>query len=159
MPSETCLSVIVLETTVRFFLRSPLVGDLCLEAQQRYFSYRAIVVAIVSQNLFVLVFMGYCTIVARYVAKWGIAQMCQCKTTCREGIAPFWVCASLPENVSRDMGYRSDSIAISRDMGPLRICGNGRRRRRSSKDGSGLPPPPQNSVEPLGFCRKVMWKV
>ena len=30
-----------------------------LEAQQRYFSYRAILVAIVSQNFFVLVFMGY----------------------------------------------------------------------------------------------------
>ena len=45
-----------------------------LEAQQRYFSYRAILVAIVSQNSFVLVLMGYRTI----------------------------------------------SIAISRDMGPLR---------------------------------------
>ena len=28
--------------------------------------------------------------------------------------------ANLPEKVSRDMGYHSDSIAISRDMGPLR---------------------------------------
>ena len=27
--------------------------------------------------------------------------------------------ANLPEKVSRDMGYRSDSIAVSRDMGPL----------------------------------------
>ena len=51
-----------------------------LEAQQRYFSYRAILVAIVSQNFFVLVFMGYRTIIARYVAKWGIAQVCLCKT-------------------------------------------------------------------------------
>ena len=50
-----------------------------LEAQQRYFSYRAILAAIVSQNLFVLVFMGYRTIIARYVAKWGIAQMRLCK--------------------------------------------------------------------------------
>ena len=32
-----------------------------LEAQQRYFSYRAILVAIVLQNSFVLVFMGYRT--------------------------------------------------------------------------------------------------
>ena len=53
---------------------------MCLEAQQRYFSYRAIVVAIVSQNSFVLVFLGYRTIIARYVAKWGIAQMCLCET-------------------------------------------------------------------------------
>ena len=43
-----------------------------LEAQQRYFSYRARLVAIVSQNYFVLVIMGYRTIVTRYVAKWGI---------------------------------------------------------------------------------------
>ena len=50
-----------------------------LEAQQRYFSYRAILVAIVSQNFSVLVFMGYRTTIARYVAKWGIAQMCLCK--------------------------------------------------------------------------------
>ena len=32
-----------------------------LEAQQRYFSYRAILVAIVSQNSLLLVFMGYRT--------------------------------------------------------------------------------------------------
>ena len=92
-----------------------------LEAQQRYFSYRAILVAIVSQNVFVLVFMGYRTIIARYVAKWGIAQMCLCKTKYQgEGLAPFWGAPNLPEKVSRDMGYRSDSSAISRDMGPLR---------------------------------------
>ena len=42
-----------------------------VEAQQRYFSYRAILVAIVSLNSLVLVFMGYRTIIARYVAKWG----------------------------------------------------------------------------------------
>ena len=58
-----------------------------LEAQQRYFSYRAILVAIVSQNSFVLVFMGYRTIIARYVAKWGIARMCQCKIKCRGGVS------------------------------------------------------------------------
>ena len=56
-----------------------------LEAQQRYFSYRAMFVAIVSQNSFVLVLMGYRTIIARYVAKWGIAQMCLCKTKCQGG--------------------------------------------------------------------------
>ena len=57
----------------------PAFGVPSLEAQQRYFSYRAILAAIVSQNFFVLVFMGYRTIIARYVAKWGIAQMCLCK--------------------------------------------------------------------------------
>ena len=58
-----------------------------LEAQQRYFSYRAILVAIVSQNSLVLVFMGYRTIIARYVAKWGIAQMCLCETKYQEGVS------------------------------------------------------------------------
>ena len=41
----------------------------------------------------------------------------------RGGIAPFWGSANLPKKVSRDMGYRNDSIAISRDMGPLRSWG------------------------------------
>ena len=54
-----------------------------LEAQERYFSYRAMLVAIVSQNYFVLVFVGYRTIIARYVAKWGIAQMCLCESKCQ----------------------------------------------------------------------------
>ena len=61
-----------------------------LEAQQRYFSYRAILVAIVSQTSFVLVFMGYRTIIARYVAKWGIAQMHLCETKYPGGVShPF----------------------------------------------------------------------
>ena len=38
------------------------------------------------------------------------------------GISPFWGDANLPPKVSRDMGYRSDSIAVSRDMGPLSQC-------------------------------------
>ena len=42
-------------------------------------SYRAILVAIVSQNSFVLVSMGYRTLIARYVANWDIAQMCLCE--------------------------------------------------------------------------------
>ena len=56
-----------------------------LEAQQRYFSYPAIHVAIVSQNSFVLGFMGYHTIIAQYSAIWGIAQMCLCETKCTGG--------------------------------------------------------------------------
>ena len=91
-----------------------------LEAQQRYFSYRAILVAIVSRNSSVLVFMVYRTSIARYVTKRGIAQMYLWESKYETGgIAPFWGKANVPENVSRDMGYHSDSIAISRDMGPL----------------------------------------
>ena len=37
----------------------------------------------------------------------------------RGGIAPFGGSVNLPQKVLRDMGYRSDSIAIPRDMGPL----------------------------------------
>ena len=67
----------------------PFIGifAVALEAQQRYFSYRAILVAIVSQNFFVLVFMGYRTVIARYVAKWGIARMCLCKIKYQGGVS------------------------------------------------------------------------
>ena len=40
---------------------------------------------IVSQNSSMLVFVGYRAIIARYVAKWGIAQMCPCKTKYQGG--------------------------------------------------------------------------
>ena len=60
---------------------------LFLEAQQRYFSYRAILVAIVSRNSFVLVCVGYRTIIVRYVANWGIAQVCLCETKCSGGVS------------------------------------------------------------------------
>ena len=64
--------------------------------------------------------MGYRTIIARYVAKWGIAQMCLCETKYQGRVSHhFGGSADLPAKVSRDMGYRSDSIAVSRDMGPL----------------------------------------
>ena len=47
--------------------------------------------------------------------------MCLCETKRQErGIAPFWACADLPEKISRDMGYHSDGVAISRDMVRLR---------------------------------------
>ena len=65
--------------------------------------------------------MGYRTIIARYVAKWGIACASVKLSTKGGGIAPFWGSANLHEKVSRDMGYRSDSIAVSRDMGPLSL--------------------------------------
>ena len=81
--------------------------DPCLlkEAQQRYFSYRAILVAIVSQNFFLLVLhlWGYRTLIARYIAKWGIAQVPSSLT--RYGA--IWGIAAIA------------SIAISRDMSGL----------------------------------------
>ena len=43
-------------------------------------------VAIVSQNSFVLAFVGYRTTIARYVAKRGIAQMCLCETKYQGGV-------------------------------------------------------------------------
>ena len=36
-------------------------------------------------KLFRACFCGYRTIIARYVAKWGIAQMCLCETKCQGG--------------------------------------------------------------------------
>ena len=56
-----------------------------LEAQQRYFPYRAILVATVSQNVFFFFFFR--TIIARYVANWGIAQMCLCKIKYQGGVS------------------------------------------------------------------------
>ena len=48
-------------------------------------------------------FVGYRTIIARYVAKWGIAQMClrKIKSQGGGGIAPFWGSANLPEKKYR----------------------------------------------------------
>ena len=60
-----------------------------LEAHQRYFSYCAILVAIVLQNYLVFVFMGYRTTIARHVAKWSIAQMRLC-TTVPRGVSHYF---------------------------------------------------------------------
>ena len=96
-----------------------------LEAQQRYFSYRAILVAIVSQTSSVLVFVGYRTIIARYVAKWCIAEMCLCETKYQRGVShTFWGSADLPQKVLRDMGYRSDSIANIARYGATKSWGS-----------------------------------
>ena len=66
--------------------------------------------------------MGYRTIIARYVAKRGIAQMCLCKSKYQGGVSHHFgeVLTSL-KKLSLDMGYRGDIIAVSRDMGPLSI--------------------------------------
>ena len=62
--------------------------------------------------------MGYRTTTARYVAKFREPHTCACVKQSREGrIAPFWGAADLPDKVSGDIGCRSDSIAILRDMG------------------------------------------
>ena len=67
-----------------------------LEAQQRYFSYRAILVAIVSQNLFVLVFMGIAQL-SRDMLQNGVSHRCAyVKLSAKGGIAPFWGSAELP---------------------------------------------------------------
>ena len=58
-------------------------GGLDLEVQQRYLSYRTILVAIVSQNYLVLILMGYC--IVQYLAKWVITQMCLCEAKCQGG--------------------------------------------------------------------------
>ena len=68
-----------------------------LEAQQRYFSYSVMLLAIVPQkNYFVLCFMAYRTAIARYVAKWGIAQMCLCETKNQRGgyRTILWECSA-----------------------------------------------------------------
>ena len=52
----------------------------------------------------------------------GVSYRCACVKLSTGGrVAPFWGAANLAEKVSRDMGYRSDSIATSRDMRPLSI--------------------------------------
>ena len=38
-------------------------------------------------NIFRACFVGYRATIARYVAKWGIAQLCQCETECQRGVS------------------------------------------------------------------------
>ena len=92
-----------------------------LEAQQRYFSYRAMLVAIISQKCFVLVFYGVSHNYRAIRCKMGVSHRCVCvKLSAKGGVSHHFggVLTSLKKY--RGMGYRSDSIAISRDMGPLR---------------------------------------
>ena len=97
-PLQTCKSNCKLAIPAAIISRDLLSS----EAQQRCFSYRSIPVAIVSQNHLVLVFFivcarvcvcvcvqgggGYRTTIVRYVAKWGIAQMCLCETKYLVGV-------------------------------------------------------------------------
>ena len=73
-----------------------------------HFSYRAMLVAIVWQICFCLFL-------------WANAQtsrdMLQCacvKQSAKGGISPFWGSANIPEKVSRDMRYRSDSSRVAK---------------------------------------------
>ena len=74
-------------------------------------SYRAMLVAIVSQNSFVLVSVGIAqfTVIVRYVAKQerGVAQMRLCKSKIPRGgvVSLFWGGVNLPGKVSRNMGH------------------------------------------------------
>ena len=109
-----CRRVMDVRAKMRVFTRFgglPKVLD-PLEAQQRYSSYRAILAAIVSQKSFVVGFMGYRTVLARYVAKWVIAQMCLCETKYQGGVSHhfggvlaslkkyhvIWGIAAIPDN-------------------------------------------------------------
>ena len=66
--------------------------------------------------------MGYRTTIARYVAKWGIAQMCLCETKCQGGGSHrFGGALNSLKTYRAKRGYRSDSIAVSHDMGPLSL--------------------------------------
>ena len=61
--------------------------------------------------------MGYRTIIARCVQN-GVSHRCVFVNEVPRGVSNYFGGAL---QVSRDMGYRSDSIAISRDMGPLSV--------------------------------------
>ena len=52
----------------------------------------------------------------------GVSHRCACVKLRAKGggIAPFGEVLTSLKTVSRDVGYRSDSIAISRDMGLLK---------------------------------------
>ena len=101
-----------------------------LEAQQRYFSYRAMLLAIVSQTHFRACFLWGIAQLSRDTLQNGLSHRCVCAKLSTKGRVShhFGGVPDLPWKVSRDMGYRSDSIAISRNMGPLRPCKNSQRK-------------------------------
>ena len=55
------------------------------------------------------------------ISLWGIAQMCLCETKCQGGVSHHFggVLTSLTRYCAK-LGYRSNSIAISRDLRPRR---------------------------------------
>ena len=61
--------------------------------------------------------MGYRTMIARYVAKSGIAQMCLCETKCQRGaLHNSWGFATFPDKVSRNVGYRRNLGVFQRPL-------------------------------------------
>ena len=65
-------------------------GALCLKILVALSLFRKLfgaVRALFSQNSFVLVFMGYRTGIARYVANWGVAEMCLCEAKYQGGVS------------------------------------------------------------------------
>ena len=64
--------------------------------------------------------MGYCATIARYVAEWGIAHM---SSTRGEGITPFWENAEpmIKHRAIWGIAATGDSVALWRDVGPLRV--------------------------------------
>ena len=53
----------------------------------------------------------------------GVSHRCACvKLSIKGGDRTIVGSANIPEKVSHDMGYRSDSIVVSRDVGPLGNC-------------------------------------
>ena len=83
--------------------------SLCLglEAQKRYFSYRAILVAIVSQNYFVFVFMGYRTVISRNTLRNGVSHTCACvKRTTKGGYRTnFGECQPPFKSIAQYVGH------------------------------------------------------
>ena len=109
--------------------------------------------------------MGSRTNIAGHVATWGIAQVCLCETKDQGpggAIAPFWGIANLPEKVSRDMEYRNESIAMSRDLSGTKIASQdrndhgGRKRARNHSAAEIVrffaPPAAQNLLAASDFC-------
>ena len=85
-----------------------------LEAQKRYFSYRAMLVAIVSQNSESCLFLWGIAQLSRDTLQNGVSQRCACvKLSTKGGIAPFWGRASIPLKVSRDMGPLSRKVGVA----------------------------------------------
>ena len=82
-------------TTVWWFLQSPAAPILFITRDPCSASIA---------KLFVPVLMGYCTIIARYVAKWGIAQMCQ---RVKVGTNSGWVLHQFGGAVTSPRTYRA----------------------------------------------------
>ena len=76
------------------------------QAQHRYFSHHAMLVAMVSQKCFVLALLDIAPLL-RDTLQNEVSHRCACVSLSTEGgggIAPFWGSANLSLEVLRDMG-------------------------------------------------------